>query len=255
MDPNTELNRIRHCFSKSFTTYDSNAMAQHLISHNLVSLLLQQGYRSCDNLLEIGCGTGALTRELSQRLSVANWTINDLCDESAIYIDQILGHGRYTFLPGDAGQLATDDTFDMIASSSVFQWIDDQAAFFRRLSERLRPDGILAFSSFNTRNMYEVKDLTGKGLDYHSQEQMTAFLQPYFDIQCITSEEITLWFKTPIDILRHLKLTGVTATGDGSWTKGMQQNFVNNYKIKYANSNGECPLTYNPLYVVAKKKS
>jgi malonyl-CoA O-methyltransferase len=254
MESDTELSRIRQCFSKSFATYDSNAVAQRLICHRLVTLLLEQGYDRCGELLEIGCGTGALTRELKERLTVERWTLNDLCGESGIYLDRILGNGGYTFLCGDASQLATDRRYDMIASASVFQWIEDQPAFFRRLSERLNAGGVLAFSTFDPDNMYEVKSLTGKGLRYASQEELSASLRPWFEIERIVGEEIPLWFKSPIEVLRHLKLTGVTATGDGTWTRGKQENFVNNYKIRYTNSNGECHLTYTPVFVVAKKK-
>ncbi|MFQ9022421.1 MAG: hypothetical protein ACLR6J_16480 [Parabacteroides merdae] len=46
------------------------------------------------------------------------------------------------------------------------------------------------------------------------------------DFNLLHQEEdtIVLTFKTPLDVLRHLKATGVTATGNGCWIKKAGRN-------------------------------
>ena len=60
----------------------------------------------------------------------------------------------------------------------------------------------------------------------------------------------TLHFDSPIDLLRHLRDTGVTGT-PGNRHKGF--NFIKRYRETFGETQ-EITLTYCPVYIIAHKK-
>ena len=53
-------------------------------------------------------------------------------------------------------------------------------------------------------------------------------------------------FETPIDVLKHLQLTGVNGIESRTWTKKDLISFENAYKNL---CNKRAMLTYNPIYI------
>ncbi|MDE7375113.1 MAG: malonyl-[acyl-carrier protein] O-methyltransferase BioC, partial [Odoribacter sp.] len=63
-----------------------------------------------------------------------------------------------------------------------------------------------------------------------------------------------LEFEHPLDVLRHVKNTGVNAMNlRESWTPGRLEKFVREYKERFQ-TGGRCPLTYHPQYFVCRKR-
>ena len=67
-------------------------------------------------------------------------------------------------------------------------------------------------------------------------------------------ETIRLAFASPVEVLHHLKATGVTATGNRLWTKGRLEQFRKQYIEQFSTPDGCVTLTYRPVYFVAIKK-
>lgn len=251
-----ESRQIHARFSRALSSYDKHADAQHRISRQLAVLLLQYRGSSFRRILEIGCGTGGFTRYLYKYCKGNEWLLNDLCEGSQELINQSFSEDPHTplFMAGDAEILAFPGPFDLIASASVFQWMKQPETFLQKLAGLLTPDGTLLFSTFAPGNLEEIRELTGIGLTYPTTEQLKKWLTPYFHLLDMEEETITLTFPTPLEVLRHLKNTGVTANGNSSWTRGLQEKFVSRYQELYRTKNNQVTLTYRPLYVVAVKK-
>lgn len=249
-----ETKRIQACFTRALSSYDTQADAQQRISRKLASLLPQQAGAHYRRMLEIGCGTGGFTKALKRQCSIDEWVLNDLCEECLEMTARLFPGFPPRFIAGDAERVAFPGTFDLIASASVFQWIKQPEAFLHKLSELLVSQGTLLFSTFVPGNLHEVKELTGKGLTYPTAEAVARWLSTDFHLLHQEEETIVLTFPTPLDVLRHLKATGVTATGNGRWTKGQQDAFCRQYAEQFATADGRVTLTYRPLYIVAIKK-
>ncbi len=255
MDRDTQVGAIRRHFTRALATYDGEARAQRMICSDLMKLVADVGTSHFSHVLEIGCGTGCLTQKMRDSYEVDSWVVNDLCGAASGYVDAILRGRNYKFVEGNAEKVDLGGEFDLILSASVFQWIDSPSQFFERLSSMLTDSGHLIFSTFTPENLYEVRGVSGKGLLYPSVDELESILSCSFEIERMREDEIELRFATPMDVLRHLKSTGVTATGGNKiWTKSMQINFCDKYKEKYATADGGCHLTYRPLYVACKKK-
>lgn len=159
-----------------------------------------------------------------------------------------------SFLPCDAETLDFPQGTDLITSCSTLQWFADTERFFARCHHFLSDGGILAFSTFGKKNMREIHTLTGHGLEYLSLDNLKVLLSPRFEILYAEEEIVSLPFGTPLEVLRHLKQTGVTGTEKRVWTRGRLQSFCDEYIRMYGNDDRSVSLTYHPIYVLARKR-
>lgn len=249
-----ETKQIHIRFTRALSSYDNHADAQHRISRKLASLLPHQANVRYKRMLEIGCGTGGFTEVLKQQCHIDEWILNDLCEDCQEKIEQLFPGSPPRFIAGDAETLSFPGKFDLIASASVFQWMKEPETFLHKLSGLLMQQGLLLFSTFVPGNLYEIKELTGKGLVYPTSDTLVGWLSTA-DFNLLHQEEdtIVLTFKTPLDVLRHLKATGVTATGNGCWTKGRQESFCRQYAEQFATTDGQVTLTPPALYISNQK--
>lgn len=249
-----EAKQIHIRFTRALSSYDNHADAQHRISRKLASLLPHQANIRYKRMLEIGCGTGGFTGVLKQQCHIDEWILNDLCEDCQEKIEQLFPGSPPRFIAGDAETLSFPGKFDLIASASVFQWMKEPETFLHKLSGLLMQQGLLLFSTFVPGNLYEIKELTGKGLVYPTSDTLVGWLSTA-DFNLLHQEEdtIVLTFKTPLDVLRHLKATGVTATGNGCWTKGRQESFCRQYAEQFATTDGQVTHIPPALYISNQK--
>ena len=94
-------------------------------------------------VVDLGCGTGALTRALQERTGAGS-TVG--LDSSAAMLERSREHagGGLSFELGDIAQWAPGRPVDLIFSNAALHWIDDHDALFARLTRALSPDGQLA---------------------------------------------------------------------------------------------------------------
>lgn len=90
-------------------------------------------------ILDLGCGTGTLTVQLT-----------DLCskvvgvDSSQNMIDKAKKQfSNVEFLVCDALALPFDEEFDVVFSNAVFHWISDHNALLKNIHKALKPQGLL----------------------------------------------------------------------------------------------------------------
>ena len=134
------------------------------------------------------------------------------------------------------------------------QWFADTERFFTLCHRFLSDGGILAFSTFGKRNMQEIHTLTGHGLEYFSLEELKALLSSRFEVLYAEEEIVSLPFGTPLEVLQHLRQTGVTGTEKRVWTRGRLQSFCEEYIRMYGKDDRSVSLTYHPIYVIARKR-
>lgn len=95
-------------------------------------------------VLDLGCGTGELTRVLHDRLG-ARETLG--LDRSAAMLERSGAYsGRgVSFEQGDLGTFTTSRTgWDLVFSNAALHWVDDHAALLERLTRAVTPGGQLA---------------------------------------------------------------------------------------------------------------
>ncbi|BDD04069.1 malonyl-ACP O-methyltransferase BioC [Aureibacter tunicatorum] len=249
---NKEL--VKERFDKSLKTYDSNAKIQKSIASKLFKLSQDHFSVTNQTIFEIGCGTGFLTREIMNK-APKHIFANDLNPNAIFSLLSKMSNeekSKIDFLSGDIEKIDFPANTNSIFSASTIQWITDIRAFAEKLHHSTDKQATIAISSFGNKNLYEIKEITGAGLTYDTSKLLDAF-KKHFDILHFEEETKCIYFQSPIDILRHLKLTGVNGISKTTWNKSSLQNFQRKYS-QYQSDKGYT-LTYNPLYIIGKKKN
>ena len=240
--------RIRRHFRRSLTTYDANAAVQRGMAETLAALLPAREYAA---ILEIGCGTGQLTRLLAGRFSCREYLANDLVPECAAHLAGILPEARFLAgnIDGVAPQLAHTraGTFDLIISNACLQWSRRLPETLHALRDCLTSGGVLAFSLFGQDNLREIRALFGAGLPTLTREALCALL-PAGTVLTVHEEHCTLPFPSLLDALRHLKRTGVNAFGSAALSRQTLRALEARFRTDYART-----LTYHPVYIVMQR--
>ena len=112
----------------------------------------------------------------------------------------------------------------------------------------------MAVSTFGPCNMYEPNLLSGVGLGYLSLPAWKqAVRQAGYTVVHAGEESVTLSFPSPIEVLKHIKQTGVAGISRHSWSKGMLNDFITRYTDRFSLPEGGVALSYHPLYLILKK--
>ena len=95
-----------------------------------------------ETVLDAGCGSGAVTAQLLERLPRGHVIAVDASQEMVDHARAALGE-RATVLRADLAELELDAPVDAVFSNAVFHWIPDHDALFRHLRAALKPGGRL----------------------------------------------------------------------------------------------------------------
>ncbi len=246
--------RVQRSFSRSFPGYHDSAGQQAQIARQLVQRMSDSDApRAYGSVFEIGCGTGHLTAALHRRFSFENAVLNDLTPEASATAC-IWGAD---FLPGDIRNVIWPTRQDLIASTSMIQWLDAPGDIVHHAARSLAPGGWLAISGFGPDQYAELSYLG-------SRSQAPGLCEPDVLAQAVQAagdelevvdlwqDQRKLWFDTPEHVLRHLRKTGVNGRAAHVWTRSTLAAFCENYRRTFATCDG-VPLTYHPVWVVARK--
>lgn len=203
--------RIADRFRKAAPTYDNNAVAQIHIARRLAdrAALLMAG-KTRLKVLEIGPGSGVLSKELSGRLNIADFTFIDLYPIPKFNMAEV---EDYIVADAEEWMEGNFDKFDLIISASTIQWFSDPDRFFANAAGKLKDGGALVCSTFLPGNLAELDVLRPSPLLYRSETELRKMLSKHFNDIEMNTEDIRLDFSSPREALMHLKLTGV---GGGS---------------------------------------
>ncbi|MDP9193819.1 MAG: methyltransferase domain-containing protein [Acidobacteriota bacterium] len=94
-------------------------------------------------VLDLGCGTGELTRELHEVLG-AEETLGIDNSETMLLKAGSFGGEMLHFENGDIEAFVTDKPYDLIFSNAALHWVPDHEQLFTRLTRFLSVDGQLA---------------------------------------------------------------------------------------------------------------
>lgn len=230
-------------FLRSHDTYDSNATVQRRVARRLFGLWRDAGLPAPGSrIIEIGAGTGLLTRLYLPELETCDVELWDLapCDIPGCRVRRCDAESAIACLGGEV---------DCIASSSTLQWFSDASAFISNASRCLRSGGILAISTFGPGNMAELTSVIGPSLRYHDLDSLVAAAGD-FDVVSSLEMHDTLTFPDVPSVIRHLRLTGTNSTASGPSAVAMARKLLRHYP----HVDGTYPLTYHSIYLVLKRK-
>lgn len=243
------LPRAGKRFERSHESYSRHAQAQSAIARRLASMIASD-FKGDEvtRMLEVGCGSGELSRALGEMICIEQATYVDLYQcrpfgvakeercvvaDAEIYVEELAA-----------------DTFDLICSSSAMQWFSDTRRFLQNCRRLLAPGGVVALSTFAKGNLAELDAVRDSSIGYLTEQQLAEMSSEIFPNVEVKSEKIRLHFPSPADAMRHLKFTGVTASAAKSMSPKQLRRFLDSFPT---DKDGGCTLTFLPVYILAHK--
>lgn len=231
---------IQKRFQTSKATYKQSAKIQNAMQKTLLALFKKHTPNNLESVLELGCGNGDFSKKIMESFLCKDYYALDLVDFSSDFVDS-----NICFLQGDFEHLDSilpNLNFNCILSNAALQW-SNQRALLPQLSQRLKPNGILLFSTFGTNNFKELKELFCLSLDYLNLQDYPKLLENCEILDSFESTQ-TLHFDSSLNVFKHFQNTGVNA---------LKQNFtltkahLKAYETRFQNT-----LTYHILFICAK---
>ena len=244
----TDYKLIKKQFEKSMSEYDDNALVQNIVALKMICEVAQISV-NFDNILELGSGTGLTTKKIAREFKFKNFFANDLVEKSKIYVQKYVPD--VNFLCGNALKIKPPKKMDLVISNAMFQWFDNFEKAVKIIKNYMNNGALLAFTTFGPDNYKELREVTGLGLNYKSLYEIITILRNLdFEILYCENFHEEMSFNSPLELLVHMKKTGVNSLSDEVWTLKKVKDFCDKFSQKYPKT----ILTYSPIIVVARKK-
>ncbi|WP_298436356.1 methyltransferase domain-containing protein [Geobacter sp.] len=150
--------RVQSAFHRQAGEYDAHAAVQKRVAARLVEIIAAEGV-SPARILDVGTGTGLLGRTLGELHPEAFLACIDLAPAMvAAGRLSLADRARTVVAVADAERLPFPAaSFDLVASSSTFQWLECLDAAFAEAWRVLAPGGLFAFALFGEGTFRELK--------------------------------------------------------------------------------------------------
>jgi trans-aconitate 2-methyltransferase len=107
-------------------------------------LMAQVSMEKVESIVDLGCGTGHLTRGLANRWPQARVMGVDRAAEMLAKAQPLAIPGRLEFVQAEIEDWSADRPVDLIVSNAALHWVDDHERLLSRLSRMLSAHGTLA---------------------------------------------------------------------------------------------------------------
>lgn len=244
-------------FSAAAATYDGWAAVQAPAAQHLVDSL-PPGF-SPRTILDVGCGTGSLTRRLTQRFPLTRIAGIDLAPAMVGTCRAAWPH-PHVFLCGDAEDFdAEGNAFDLVASSFAFQWFANKPGTLVRLAQALTPGGILGFTVPVAGTLCELaaahREAVGRplaALDYPPHGDYVSWSRDA-DLRVVHAEiqPMIVHYPDALSALKSFKGIGAVFKGGAKpLTPREVGRLTRVYEDRFRDHNG-VPVTYQVLTLIA----
>lgn len=263
-----DRNRVRNSFDRHAAEYDLHAGVQKRVIASLTGVLRELP-DSPRRALDIGSGTGTLLHELAWLYPDSSLFGLDLAFAMCLSARANLpANPMLSLLTGDAETLPfRDGAFDLIVSTSTFQWLGDLDRVFAETYRALAPGGRFVFAMFGEKTLFELRnsyrkawERSGRGAETRAHtfpflsQVASALDRPGFtDVRVFSEWEVEYHRDVP-EFLRSLRSIGAgNATpvqSRGLSERGVMREMMDAYRGDYGVGD-RIPATYEVIYGVA----
>jgi malonyl-CoA O-methyltransferase len=250
--------RLRASFERASASYETAAGLQAQVAAELLERLELFRF-SPAVVLDLGSGTGRITRELKRRYPGARVIALDLAPgmlrEARRYRRP---WRRFDRVCGDALRLPLKDgSVDLIFSNLMLQWCEPLAAALLEARRVLSTNGFFAFSTFGPDTLHELRDAWAQSDRYNHVNHFSdmhqigdalvhaGLMEPVLDV-----DHIEVGYPDVLTLMRDLK-----AIGAHNATAGRPRSLAGRARLARVQQayesfrrGGRLPATYEVIY-------
>lgn len=191
---------VAKAFDSKVIAYDRHAKLQMKCAERLAAMLPDS---APVRILEVGCGTGFLTKLLQRRYPEAHITAIDIAGNMVGYCHQkFTGFLNVDFALADGEFFETAERYDLIVSNLSVQWFENPLTGLENLQRHLRPQGHIFYSTIGAQSFQEWQStLAGLNLP----QGLVA--RPAYE-GIIEEQKEVIRYKSAWDFLKDLKNIG-----------------------------------------------
>ena len=128
------------------------------------------GLNSKSKLLDIGCGTGIMTKRVSDQFDAKAIGV-DISDESIEFANKFYSNDKLSFKLGEANKIPyKNNSFDFIISLDVLEHIENQKDVIFEISRLLKKKGKVLIYTLNKNDRYSLDWIWEKiGIDIYKR--------------------------------------------------------------------------------------
>jgi malonyl-CoA O-methyltransferase len=195
-------------FGARAASYEAYAGLQAAVAQRLAAHLPDL---SAPAVLELGCGTGLLSRHLLARYPDGRFVLTDVSPamiaECRRNVGDITGPSvRFEVM--DAGRPGGHDGFDLIVTSMTLHWLPDPVASLKRLRARLSPGGVVMFANLGPDSFVEWRTVL-------AIEGLPSGVPHFPAIPGVIGEEYVTPDKDSLSFLRRIRAIGGLTPQEG----------------------------------------
>jgi malonyl-CoA O-methyltransferase len=239
---------IARRFSAAAGTYDRHARPQLALAQSVISML-PEIYP--EQILELGAGTGQLTRLLTERFP-------DVLIDAVDLAEKMVAHSQTKFhrfpqiswAVGDAQTWHGTDAYPLIVSSAALHWATDLKATCKNIYQNLEPGGFFSLGMMLKGTLKELHELRHEIapektplITLPTYEETKACLQAAgFHLERRKHSEEEILYESAAAFLKAIHEQGVTggkvSVGNAPLSRTELSQLVADYQENYASDGG-----------------
>ncbi|WP_052046020.1 methyltransferase domain-containing protein [Candidatus Paracaedibacter symbiosus] len=235
---------IQQRFSDAALTYDAHAELQREVADLLVKKLHHILPSPPQSILEIGCGTGYLTRKLDELWPTSQLVGIDLALPMVEVCRQASSSGSYVVADGE--HLPFDHPFDLVSSNLCLQWFQQPSQSLHQLAHLGKRMALTTFGPASFKEWHEVcahYDLPIRTKKFLSVAMLSEILGPDYLIE---SQLIQKSFETWLAFWHQIRKIGAHF-GEETPTKTSFKNLRTALQLK------NVKVTHEIIFITSKQ--
>ncbi len=253
---------ISRRFSAAAETYDRHARPQLALAQSVISMLPEM---YPEQILELGAGTGQLTRLLTDRFP-------DVLIDAVDLAEKMVAHSQIKFrrfpqinwMVGDAQTWRGEDPYPLIVSSAALHWTTDLKATCENIFANLEPGGCFALGMMLKGTLKELHELRNEIapektplITLPTYEETKACLQAAgFKLERRKHSDEEILYDSAAAFLKAIHEQGVTggkvSAGNAPLSRTELGQLIADYQENYASDGGVYATYETAAFLLAK---
>jgi malonyl-ACP O-methyltransferase BioC len=243
--------KIKQAFNKSFMTYDLYSDIQQFIGKKLLLSMTSYPVKII-NIIDLGCGTGFLTKQLAELYSYKNFYAIDIAEQLLKKARERLSSFAICIDENNFQNFHYENIlFDLVFSNMALHWsLNFQNTLFN-IHHNMALGGLLICSLPLDNTFHELNRHARN--QFYSKNDILLFLNKAgFSVLNHFTEQIVLHFHSITDVLKSIKAVGANYHSNKSHTSLRGKSFINTLFNKTVDSK-TYSLTYEIGYFISRK--